>query len=67
MAASTLDSMARAVEESAVVLVLFAAEYKESEACRTEGEYSYQCKQRIVPVKVHSNYKYRATPWCAAS
>ena len=38
MSASTLAAMAEAVEKAAVVVMLVAAEYKQSEACRTEGE-----------------------------
>jgi hypothetical protein len=39
MSASTLAAMAEAVEKSACVVMLVASQYKQSEACRTEGEY----------------------------
>ena len=37
MTSSTLAAMAEAVEKASVVIMLVAAEYKQSEACRTEG------------------------------
>ncbi len=39
---STLEAMAKAVEDSAAVLVCVSKRYKESQACRTEAEYAFQ-------------------------
>lgn len=57
MSGSTLEAMARAVEESAVVLVCVSKRYKESQACRTEAEYAFQQRKKIIPVLMERDYK----------
>lgn len=64
MSGSTLEAMARAVEESAVVLVCVSKRYKESQACRTEAEYAFQRKKRIIPIMMEQGYK--PTGWLGA-
>lgn len=54
---STLEAMARAVEESAAVLVCVSKRYKESQACRTEAEYAFQQRKKIIPVLMERDYK----------
>ena len=56
MSGSTLDAMATAVEGACAVIVCLSPEYKESAACRSEGEYAFNLKKPIVPVKVDINY-----------
>ncbi|EGD72038.1 hypothetical protein PTSG_00055 [Salpingoeca rosetta] len=56
MSGSTLDAMATAVEGACAVIVCLSSEYKESAACRSEGEYAFNLKKPIVPVKVDLNY-----------
>lgn len=56
--------MARAVEDSAVVLVCVSKKYKESQACRTEAEYAFQQRKKIIPVLMEQGYK--ASGWLGA-
>ncbi|XP_060064487.1 uncharacterized protein LOC132544855 [Ylistrum balloti] len=57
MEGSTLDAMARAVENADVVLVCFSQKYKDSDNCRAEAEYAFQKKKKIIPLKMEQNYK----------
>ncbi|KAL9981613.1 hypothetical protein ACROYT_G010339 [Oculina patagonica] len=57
MGGSTLEAMAKAVEDSAVVLVCVSQRYKESPNCRSEAEYAYQLRKDIIPLMMQSNYK----------
>ncbi|KAK3746538.1 hypothetical protein QZH41_019863 [Actinostola sp. cb2023] len=57
MGGSTLEAMARAVEDSAVVLVCVSQKYKESSNCRSEAEYAFQLKKDIVPLMMEGNYR----------
>ena len=52
MSASVLEAMAGAVEGAKVVLYCLSSAYKESEACRTEGEYAYNLRKPMIPIKV---------------
>ncbi|CAG9460273.1 unnamed protein product [Pedinophyceae sp. YPF-701] len=52
MRGSTLEAMARAIEEASVVLICYSRGYKESQACRLEAEYAFQLKKPIVPVRM---------------
>ncbi|XP_038051204.1 uncharacterized protein LOC119724293 [Patiria miniata] len=56
MGGSTLESMAAAVEQSAVVLVCFTEKYKRSASCRTEAEYTYKLQKPIIPLRLQSDY-----------
>ncbi|KAL6761002.1 armadillo-type protein [Haematococcus lacustris] len=57
MSGSTLEAMARAVEDSAAVVVCVSKRYKESQACRTEAEYAFQQRKKIIPVLLERDYK----------
>ena len=57
MGGSTLEAMAKAVEDAAVVLVCVSQRYKESPNCRSEGEYAYQLNKDIIPLMMQRNYK----------
>jgi hypothetical protein len=57
MTSSVLQAMAGAVENAAVVVYCLSSAYKESEACRTEGEYAYNLRKAMVPVKPESGYR----------
>ncbi|XP_078577148.1 uncharacterized protein LOC144862496 [Branchiostoma floridae x Branchiostoma japonicum] len=57
MGGSTLQAMAEAVENSAVVLMAMSHMYKESPNCRTEAEYTFQLRKDIVPLMMESHYK----------
>ncbi|XP_077985115.1 uncharacterized protein LOC144439756 [Glandiceps talaboti] len=64
MGGSTLQAMADAVENAAVVLVCVSQKYKDSPNCRVEGEYAFQQRKKIVPLMVEENY--RPTGWLGA-
>jgi hypothetical protein len=64
MSGSTLEAMANAVERSAVVLMCVSKGYKESQACRTEAEYAFQQKKRIIPLLMDQGY--RPSGWLGA-
>lgn len=64
MSGSTLEAMAKAVEDSAVVLVCISKMYKESQACRTEAEYAFQQRKKIIPLVMERSY--RPTGWLGA-
>ncbi|KAL9981622.1 hypothetical protein ACROYT_G010348 [Oculina patagonica] len=57
MGGSTLEAMAKAVEDSAVVLVCVSQRYKESPNCRSEAEYAYQLRKDIIPLMMQRNYQ----------
>ena len=57
MGGSTLDAMAKAVENAAVVLICVSQRYKESPNCRSEAEYAYQLGKDIIPLMMEENYK----------
>ena len=53
---STLDAMAKAVENSSVVLVCVSERYKESPNCRAEAKYAFQLGKEIIPLMMQRNY-----------
>ena len=57
MGGSTLETMAKAVENSSVVLVCVSERYKESPNCRSEDEYTYKLGKDIIPLMMQRNYK----------
>jgi uncharacterized coiled-coil protein SlyX len=57
MSQSVLEAMAGAVENAAVIVFCLASAYKESEACRTEAEYSYNLRKALIPVKPEAGYR----------
>ena len=61
MRGSTLEAMAKAVENSSVVLVCVSERYKESPNCRSEAEYAYQLRKDIIPLMMQP--KYRGDGW----
>ncbi|XP_020626470.1 uncharacterized protein LOC110063812 isoform X2 [Orbicella faveolata] len=61
MGGSTLESMAKAVENASVVLVCVSQKYKESPNCRSEAEYTFQLHKDIIPLMMEN--KYRPDGW----
>lgn len=61
MGGSTLEGMAGAVENSAVVLVCMSEKYKQSPNCRTEAEYTFQLRKDYIPLMMQK--KYRPDGW----
>jgi len=56
MSGSTLDTMAKAVEDAAVVLVCVSQRYKESLCCRSEADYTFKLGKDIIPLMMQRNY-----------
>ena len=57
MGGSTLETLAKAVENSSVVLICLSERYKESPNCRSEAEYTYKLGKDIIPLMMQRNYK----------
>ncbi|XP_072051437.1 uncharacterized protein [Amphiura filiformis] len=51
-----LNSMADAVEKSEIVLIFMSEAYKNSQNCRTEAEYAYKKKKKVIPLLVEQGY-----------
>ncbi|XP_072050587.1 uncharacterized protein [Amphiura filiformis] len=51
-----LTSMAEAVEKSEVILMFMSETYKDSQSCRTEAEYAYKKKKKVIPLLVQEGY-----------
>jgi phosphopantothenate-cysteine ligase len=45
------------VDHLVVVLLHCSKKYKESQACRTEAEYAFQQRKKIVPVMMEKEYR----------
>lgn len=56
MEGSILETMARAVEKSSVLVVAMSRKYQNSPNCRSEAEYAYQRRKRIIPLMMESGY-----------
>jgi hypothetical protein len=54
---SSLDSMAKAVENSFCVLICMTEKYKQSTYCRAEAEYTFIRNVPFIPLILHLNYK----------
>jgi hypothetical protein len=61
MQGSTIEAMADAVEQSAVVCYGISRSYKESVNCRMEAQYAYRQQKDMVPLMMEEGY--RATGW----
>ena len=54
---SSLESMAKAIEESHCVLMCMTEKYKESANCRLEAEYSVKLNKPIIPLIMEKGYQ----------
>ncbi|XP_015780019.1 PREDICTED: uncharacterized protein LOC107357901 [Acropora digitifera] len=57
MTGDTLETMARAVEKSSLVLIAMSRGYQSSPNCRSEAEYAYTRRKQIIPLMMEENYK----------
>ncbi|XP_044170066.1 uncharacterized protein LOC122954100 [Acropora millepora] len=57
MSGDTLETMARAVEKSSVILIAMSREYQNSKNCRSEASYAYELGKKIIPLMMEENYK----------
>ncbi|KAI0242493.1 hypothetical protein LSAT2_013259 [Lamellibrachia satsuma] len=56
-AGSTLDAMAKAVEDASVVLIAASHKYKESNNCNAEAQYAHTLRRTIIPLIVEPHYE----------
>ncbi|XP_067030746.1 uncharacterized protein [Acropora muricata] len=57
MKGDTLETMARAVEKSSVILIAMSREYQSSPNCRSEASYAYARRKKIIPLMMEENYR----------
>ncbi|XP_015753413.1 PREDICTED: uncharacterized protein LOC107333164 isoform X2 [Acropora digitifera] len=56
MNGDTLETMARAVEKSSVILMAMSRQYQRSPSCRSEAAYAYKLGKKIIPLMMEENY-----------
>jgi len=56
MEGSILEKMSEAIEEAEVVIIGLSSNYKESQACRTEAEYAYRLKKKVIFVLAEDGF-----------
>ena len=54
---SSLDAMAKAVEESFCVLMCVTEKYRQSVNCQAEAQYSFKLNKRIIPLIMQHGYE----------
>ncbi|CAF0894381.1 unnamed protein product [Brachionus calyciflorus] len=54
---SSLDSMAKAVEESYCVLICITEKYRQSIYCQSEAQYAYKLNKPIIPLIMQKDYE----------
>jgi hypothetical protein len=54
---SSLESMAKAIEQSQCVIIGMTENYKQSTNCRAEAEYAFQLNRKIVPLILQKDFK----------
>ncbi|CAF3001833.1 unnamed protein product [Rotaria socialis] len=52
-----MNAMAEAVENSEFVIMCMSDSYKQSTYCQAEAEYAFNCKRRLLPLIVQTDYK----------
>ncbi|XP_041466190.1 uncharacterized protein LOC121416781 [Lytechinus variegatus] len=61
MMGDKIGAMSEAVENADMVIACITRGYQDSQDCRTEASYAYECKKKIIPVKVMDDFK--ASGW----
>nr|XP_054756892.1 uncharacterized protein LOC129262950 [Lytechinus pictus] len=61
MMGDKIGAMAEAVENADMIIACITSGYQDSQDCRTEASYAYECKKKIIPVKVKADFK--ASGW----
>ncbi|CAF2736382.1 unnamed protein product [Rotaria sp. Silwood2] len=56
MHGSTIESMAKAVENAEFILMCMSDTYKRSANCQSEAEYAFNRKKNMVPIKMNKDY-----------
>ncbi|XP_041465897.1 uncharacterized protein LOC121416466 [Lytechinus variegatus] len=57
MMGDKIGAMAEAVENAEMIIACITSGYQDSQDCRTEASYAYECKKKIIPVKVKADFK----------
>nr|XP_054752090.1 uncharacterized protein LOC129257722 [Lytechinus pictus] len=57
MYGSTLQAMAEAIENACAIVMCISERYKESPNCRTEAEYAFLKRKRIIPIMMEEFYR----------
>ncbi|XP_030849677.1 uncharacterized protein LOC105440236 [Strongylocentrotus purpuratus] len=60
MMGDKIGAMAEAVENADMIIACITRGYQDSQDCRTEASYAYECKKKIIPVKVND---FKASGW----
>nr|XP_054756891.1 uncharacterized protein LOC129262949 [Lytechinus pictus] len=61
MMGDKIGAMAEAVENADMIIACITSGYQDSQDCRTEASYAYECKKKIIPVKIKADFK--ASGW----
>ncbi|KAL3892368.1 hypothetical protein ACJMK2_004579 [Sinanodonta woodiana] len=56
MTGAVTEAMAKAVEESYIILICMSQKYKDSANCKAEAEYAFNLKKKIIPLKMENAY-----------
>ena len=59
---SSLDSMAKAIENSAIVLMCVSEKYRQSINCQAEAQYAFRLNKVIIPLIMQPEY-YKVSGW----
>jgi cell division FtsZ-interacting protein ZapD len=54
---SSLDAMAKAVEDASCVLMCVTEKYRQSVNCQAEAQYSFKLNKMIIPIIMQSDYE----------
>ena len=57
MHGNVMDAMAQAIEQAHTVIICLSEDYRKSNYCRAEAQYTFQRQRRMVPVLVQKHYK----------
>ena len=54
---SSLDAMAKAVEDASFFLMCVTEKYRQSENCQAEAQYAFKLKKKIIPIIMEKDYE----------
>ncbi|CAF1532110.1 unnamed protein product, partial [Didymodactylos carnosus] len=57
MHSSTLDAMAKAIENSKIILICMSDSYKQSSYCSSEAHYAYERRCYLIPLIMKAGYR----------
>ena len=59
---SSLESMAKAIESSDIILLCITEKYRQSINCQAEAQYAFKLQKNIVPLNMQEGYE-RVDGW----